>query len=328
MTAKKEPMHEQAGHRIVITRVFDAPRELVWKAWTDPENFKRWWGPKGFTAPVSRMDLRVGGRYFNCMRSPEGQEYWTTGVYREVVPLERLVLTDSFSDEKGSIVPASHYDMPGDWPMELLVTVTLEDIGGRTKMTLEHAGLPAGTMTEQTEAGWNESFDKLDESIRTGTWLIAEPGKQEIVFTHVFNAPRRLVFQAYTDPSIIPHWFGPRRYTTIVDKIDVKRGGMWRFLNRDAGGNEFAFHGVYHDVVLPERIVWTFEFEGMPGHVSLESVTFEENEGKTMLTGKSVYQSVEDRDGMLQAGMEEGMAESLERLDEFLAKPGVRENAA
>src|SRR5574337_723768 len=140
-----------------ITRVFDAPREQVWKFWTDPELFKRWWGPKHFTTPVSRIDLRVGGRYVNCMRSPEGRDYWSTGVYREIVPPERIVCTDSFADEKGNIVPASLYGMPGDWPIELLVTMTLEDEGaGRTKMTLRHAGIPSGNMNDDTETGWNE----------------------------------------------------------------------------------------------------------------------------------------------------------------------------
>ncbi len=150
-----------AGRELVITRVFDAPHELVWKAWTDPESVMRWWGPKNFTSPVSKIDLRVGGAYLNCMRSPEGKDFWSTGVYREIVPFKRLVLTDSFADEKGNVVPASHYGMEGDWPLELLVTVTFEETGGRTTMTLRHEGMPAGQMSELAEAGWNESFDKL-----------------------------------------------------------------------------------------------------------------------------------------------------------------------
>jgi len=151
---------------LILTRTFDAPRELVWKAWTEPERFTRWWGPKGFTAPVIRIDLRVGGTYLNCMRSPGGQDYWSTGVYREIVPMERLVLTDSFADEKGNVVPASHYGMTGEWPLELLVTVSFEEIGGKTKITLRHVGIPPGKISEDTKAGWNESFDKLTESLK------------------------------------------------------------------------------------------------------------------------------------------------------------------
>jgi uncharacterized protein YndB with AHSA1/START domain len=151
---------------IVITRTFDAPRELVWKAWTEPERMKRWWGPKDFTAPFCKIDLRVGGRYLYCMRSPDGKDYWSSGVYREIVPPERIVCTDSFSDEKGNIVPASYYGMPGDWPKELLVTVTFKEQKGRTTMTLRHAGFPSAGVADLATAGWNESFDKLAESLK------------------------------------------------------------------------------------------------------------------------------------------------------------------
>ncbi len=100
------------------------------------------------------------------MRSPDGKDYWSTGVYREIVVPERIVCTDSFADEKGNVVPASHYGMPGDWPSELLVTVTFEEHNGKAKMTLRHVGLPAGTMSDLTNAGWNESFDKLADSFK------------------------------------------------------------------------------------------------------------------------------------------------------------------
>ncbi len=155
---------DRQATEIVITRVFDAPREQVWRAWTDPEHFKKWWGPENFTAPVAEIDLRVGGKYFNCMRSPEGQDYYTTGVYLEIVPLERIVYTDAFADANGNAVPASDYGM-GDWPMELKVTVTFEEQDGKTKMTLRHVGIPAGEHSEMAEAGWNESFDKLAASL-------------------------------------------------------------------------------------------------------------------------------------------------------------------
>jgi len=150
---------------LVIERVFDAPRELVWKAWTEPELMKRWWGPKDYSCPSCEIDFRVGGVWLSCMRSSEGQEIWSTGVYREIVPLERIVCTDSFADPSGNVVPATHYGMPADIPLEMLVTVTLEDLGGRTRMTVRHEGLPAGEMTDGANAGWNESFDKLAESL-------------------------------------------------------------------------------------------------------------------------------------------------------------------
>jgi len=166
MIAGMGAMQRPARGELVITRTFEAPPELVWKAWTDPKHFMRWWGPRDFTSPFCEMDLRVGGRYLNCMRSPEGHEYWTTGVYREIIPFEKLVYTDSFADEDGNVVPATHYGMTSDFPLETLVTVMLEDRDGRTKMTLTHTDLPAGELSERTGEGWNESFDKLAKSLR------------------------------------------------------------------------------------------------------------------------------------------------------------------
>jgi uncharacterized protein YndB with AHSA1/START domain len=147
---------------LVIERVFDAPRERLWKAWTDPEEVKKWWGPKGFTAPSIQTDLRVGGTNLWAMESPDGQVYWSTGTYREIVPLERIVITDSFADENGNVVPATHYGMPDDFPLEMEITITFEDAGeGRTKLTIRHAGMPATEVGQQAEGGWNESLDKL-----------------------------------------------------------------------------------------------------------------------------------------------------------------------
>lgn len=155
------------------------------------------------------------------------------------------------------------------------------------------------------------------------TTILAEPGKQEIVITREFDAPRELVFKACTDPQLIPQWWGPRYLSTHVDTMDVRPGGQWRFINRDAEGNEYAFHGVYHEILTPERIIDTFEFEGLPetGHVALETLTLEELPGgRTRFIAQSVFQSVADRDGMLQGGMEEGVQDTYDRLAELLKK--------
>ncbi|MBZ0303112.1 MAG: SRPBCC family protein [Anaerolineae bacterium] len=148
--------------------------------------------------------------------------------------------------------------------------------------------------------------------------LVAEPGTYEIRMWRDFDAPRERVFKAYTDPTLIPKWWGPKIYTTIVEKMDVKPGGLWRYVQRDADGNEFAFYGVYHDIVSPERIISTFEFAGMPGHVLLSTLTLEEVDGKTRVTDSSVFQTVADRDGMLQSGMEEGATEGWDRFEALL----------
>ena len=153
-----------AGRELVITRTLNAPRELVWRAWTDPRHMRQWWGPVGFDTPVCEIDLREGGTWFFCMRSADGPVIWCTGVYREIAPPERLVFTDCFADEHGNVVPATTYGMPADIPLEMLVTVTLEEQDGRTLMTMRHQGLPS-SMTADAGSGWGSSFDKLEEEL-------------------------------------------------------------------------------------------------------------------------------------------------------------------
>lgn len=150
---------------LVMSRIFSVPREEIWKAWTEPDMAKKWWGPREFTAPVIQIDLRVGGKYVNCMRSPDGIDYWGTGVYKEVSPPKRLVLTDSFADEKGNIVSAAFYGMDIGFPMESIITVTLDEVDGKTKFTMKYDDVSAmkDEDLQGMKLGWSESFDKLEE---------------------------------------------------------------------------------------------------------------------------------------------------------------------
>ena len=154
-------------NELIITRIFDAPRKLAWKAWTEAEQVMRWWGSKIFMSPSCKIDFRVGGKYLFCMRSDSGPEawqkgIWSTGVYKEIMPMEKIVFTDCFADEKGNVVPSTHYGMDGI-PLEMEVTLTFEEVeGGKTKMTLLHMGMPE-KFKKECQTGWNESFDKLDK---------------------------------------------------------------------------------------------------------------------------------------------------------------------
>jgi uncharacterized protein YndB with AHSA1/START domain len=152
--------------------------------------------------------------------------------------------------------------------------------------------------------------------------VIAEPGQHDVVVTRSFDAPRDVVFRAMTDAECLARWWGLKETETVIDHADLRRGGSWRFVERAPDGQEYAFHGVVHDVVAPERFVQTFEFEGMPGHVCLETTTLEERDGRTLYTSSTVFQSVEDRDGMVESGMEYGLKQSMEALDELLATMG------
>jgi len=155
---------------------------------------------------------------------------------------------------------------------------------------------------------------------RKNAAIFAFPSDREIVMTRVFDAPRDLVFKTMTDPNLIPLWWGSKRLTTTVDRMDVRPGGVWRFVQRGPDSNEYAFNGVYREIVPCNRMVDTFEFEGMPGHVMHETATLEEQDSKTKLVVTALFQTVEDHDGMLNSGMEEGWAESLDRLEELLEK--------
>jgi uncharacterized protein YndB with AHSA1/START domain len=321
MKHKSEPKSE-----LRIKRAFKAKQSKVWKAWTEPADLKIWWGPKSFTTPSFETDLRVGGKYLYCMRSPDGKNFWGTGKYIELVPGSKLVYTDSFSDPQGNVVPAGQYGMSGPWPMELLVTVSFHERDDATELELVHQGMPEGMPSDMAKSGWNEAFDKLEEYLRTGkvsipkTILIANPGVQEIIIRRSFDAPRDRVFRAYTDPELIPQWWGPAKYVTTIERQEPRRGGSWRFLQKDGEGNAFAFRGVYHEVKPPELIIQTFEFEPMAGHVELQTASFEDKGGRTLVVSKSVYLSVEDRDAELSAGMEAGMNEGFERLDALLKR--------
>ena len=161
MTSSDSPQVTTDEEGVVVERVFDAPRELVWQAWAEPEHFKRWYGPTGFTVPTCEIDFRVGGRRLCGMRSPDGFEMFSTGVYQEIVPLDRFVFTDSFADKDGNVVP-----MRDGHPVETIVTVTLEDLGdGKTKMTLRQSGWADPDMAGHAGGGWSQAFDKLEAAL-------------------------------------------------------------------------------------------------------------------------------------------------------------------
>ncbi len=150
---------------ISIKRTLNLPLASVWKAWTEPESFKKWWGPEGFTCPSCTINFKVGGKYLASMKGPDGKETWSTGTIKEIIPQKKIVYTDSFADSKGNIVPAFFYKMPGEWELELLVTVEFEELDGKTHMSLQHAGVPAD-MYDDCVQGWQSSFNKLESNVK------------------------------------------------------------------------------------------------------------------------------------------------------------------
>lgn len=152
------------------------------------------------------------------------------------------------------------------------------------------------------------------------TQITAEPGVPFIDISREFDAPLDFLFRAHTDPDLLAQWLGPRRLTMIVDRWDLRDGGTWRYIHREPNGTEYGFHGVFHGTPSPDGILQTFEYEGAPGHVSLDEITFEERDGRTLVRGHSVHQSVEARDAMIASGMEAGLSEGHERLDGLISR--------
>jgi uncharacterized protein YndB with AHSA1/START domain len=157
------------------------------------------------------------------------------------------------------------------------------------------------------------------------TEIIIEPGKQDIIFKRAFDAPRDIVFRALTDPALVPSYWGPAKYEVVVDEMEPRAGGKWRYVTHADDGGEHAFHGVYHEV-SPDQIVQTSEYEGAPGNVALEIARMEERDGKTYYTAISIADSVETRDAVVATGMEGGARELYDRLDEVV-KGLTRETA-
>ena len=164
MTTQNDNATAEKQKTLSIKRTFNLPLTTVWKAWTEPESFKKWWGPKEYTCPSCSINFKVGGKYLASMKGPDGTEIWSTGTYKEIVPQRKIVYTDSFADSKGNVVDAAYYKMPA-MPRQLMVTVSLEEADGKTTMSLQHKGIPEEMLDDCTK-GWQSSFDKMESNLK------------------------------------------------------------------------------------------------------------------------------------------------------------------
>ena len=256
---------------VVATRVFDAPRELVYKAWTDPHQLGQWFPPKDFTSPRCEVDPRPGGIFRCDMKGPDGAMFVGTGLFREVVPNERLVFT--FAGEESV-------------PPPILVTVLFEAQGNKTKLTMQQTAETVADYEDLLKLGvtegTNQSFDKLDELLaRTPrSRTAASVAGRTLTLTRVFDAPRELVWKAYTDPTQIVKWMFANDWESPFAETDVRPGGAFRIGMQPADHSEegFTFSGTYREIVKPERIVQAL------GDGRVVTTTFEDQKGKTKLT--------------------------------------------
>jgi uncharacterized protein YndB with AHSA1/START domain len=291
---------------LALTRVFDASRPLVWKAWTDPDRVARWWGPHGFTAPVCELDVRAGGAMRIDMRGPDSTVHRMTGTFREVVEPERLVFSSAALDGEGRPL------------FEMETTVSLaEDGRGRTAVTVELRLLTttpaAAPYLAGAKAGWTQQLERLEG------FLGAEPapdlGDRELVATRLFDAPRDLVFRMWVDPRHVARWWGPRGFTNTIREMDVRPGGSWRYVMHGPDGTDYENHMVYGEIVPPERL--TLLHVSGP-HFEL-TATFTEEAGSTRVTMRQVFESAEVRERVVREfHADEGNRQNLERLGAHL----------
>jgi len=330
MDASRSRDLQPAARELVLTRVFKAPRRLVFEAWTDQELLAQWWGPRGFTNPVCELDARVAGTIRIDMRGPDGTVYPMTGVIREIVEPERLVFICTPLDRDGRAI------------FEVENTVTFTERSGKTTVTVQaRVGMstPAAVpYLEGMEPGWSQSLERLAKQLTsmkgTGGGVTSPETKgltptadREIVVSRVFEAPRELVWEAWTDPEQVVRWWGPRGFTTTIEIMDVRPGGVWKHVMHGPDGTDYPNKSVFIEVVKPERIVFSHGggTKGRRG-VSFEATwTFEAlNRHQTRVTMRGVFPSAKERERVVKEyGAIEGGKQTLERLGEHLqAKAG------
>jgi uncharacterized protein YndB with AHSA1/START domain len=433
------------GHEFVLTRTFDAPRDLVFKAWTEPQHLARWWGPKGFTNPLCEWDAQAGGKIFDVMRGPDGTEYPMGGEFREIDPPGRLVFMCGPLDEKGKFIfeflhtatfaeragktemtlhskvlratPGADryirgfemgmslsldrltellgqkgepvivervFDAPAglvwqaltdankirQWSFEMeefkpevgfefefvagkedvkykhlckitdvipekklaytwryegyegdsLVTIELYADGPKTRLRLTHEGLETFTVFARANflQGWTTLVGTMLKN-----FVENKTADREIVMTRVVSAPRELVWDAMTDPKHLVNWWGPRGFSTTVEKMDFRVGGEWKQVMHGPDGANYPNQHIFEEIVKPERIVYSHggRREGGSSVSSVATWTFEPaGEGKTRVTIRMVFPSAPERDRVVKEfGAVEGGRQTLERLDEYLA---------
>ena len=303
-------MDDAMVREISITRIFAAPRDLVWRAWTEAEQLARWFMPHGFTVPECRVDLRVGGSFRMTVRAPDGSESPTGGEFKEIDPPRRLVFT------------STGFDGPDGVPMlEVLNTATFADLGDKTELTLHavvtKASPEMAAPLAGMEEGWLQSLEKLD-GLLTGREV--DSSERAIVATRLLDAPRETVWKLWTDPAHIAEWWGPRGFTTTIHEMDVRPGGTWRHTMHGPDGTDYPNSVIFLDVREPESIAYLHGDPGEPDHF-FTTVGFADEDGKTGVTIRALFPSAADRERAIREyGAAEGLEQNMDKLAEYVAQ--------
>ena len=320
---QNNPTENNADREIVISRIFDAPRELVWEAWTNPQHVAQWWGPNGFSTTIEKMDVRAGGVWKQTMRGPDGMEYPNESVFQEVVKPERIVFSHGGGKKGG---PSVHKVM----------TWTFEAIGEKTKLTI-HQLYSSAADCERVVKEFGAIEGGKQTLARLAEYLPKMAGATpEFVITRLFDAPRELVWKTFTDPEHMQHWWGPKGFKARVVKMDFWPGGVYLYSLKSPDGHEMWGKFVYREIVAPERVVLINSFSDENGGLTrhplsptwplemLSVFTFAEQDGKTLFTLKwSPYNATDTERQTFEAGrksMQGGWTGTLDQLTEYLSK--------
>ena len=294
------------ARELTLVRIFDAPRELVFKLWTEPHHLAQWWGPRGFTNPVCELDARAGGGIRVDMRAPEGTVYPMGGAIQEIVPPQRLVFTTT-----------AHAGSDGEPFLVNLNTVTFDDLDGKTKLTLyvrvvkaEQPG--AEGALAGMDQGWSESFERLLDLAAAATGF----ADRHIVATRLLDAPRDLVWKTWTDPKHVAPWWGPKGFTSTIQEMNVRPGGTWRLVMHGPDGTDYPNENLYVEIVKPQLLV--YDHVSRPQHRFC--ATFIAEGGKTRVTVRMFFPTGGLRDKTAKEfGAIEGLSQTLERLANHLS---------
>lgn len=270
-TNKGSPSAALEPAPLVISRLFAAPRELVFRAWSSAEHLKRWFCPAGFTVPEAEADFRVGGAFIICMRSPEGRNHWTRGKYAEIVATTRLVIDMNVCGDDERILFRAH----------TVVSFADEAHGTRLEVTQSYMILDpqAAPMIQGAQQGWGQTLDRLEHELARIEQ--SPPASRSVVHAsfcieRTYRATRAQVFKALTDPAAKAQWFGGGAGHTIVAReMDVRNGGREHVKGRWDSGVVSCFDAIYHDVVKDERLVYSYEMHINERKISVSLATVE-----------------------------------------------------
>jgi uncharacterized protein YndB with AHSA1/START domain len=320
--AKNNPTEKTADLEIVITREFNAPRELIWEAMTNPKHVVNWWGPRGFTTTIETMDFRVGGEWKHIMQGPDGAKYPNHSVFKEIVKPERIVYQHGGKCEGGPNV-----SFESTWTFEALAA-------DKTKVTIRMVFPSAADrdfVVKEFGAieGGKQTLEKLGE-------FLAKSAVEPFVITREFAAPRELVWQAWTERERLMKWFGPKGFTMLSAKMDFRPGGIFHYCLCAPDGKEMWGKFTYREIIAPEKIILVNSFSDEDGGITrhpfsatwplemLTTTTLAEREGKTILTIEWVPLNPTDEErktfDSMRGSMTQGWTGTFEQLDEYLSK--------